>query len=70
MWVKYVTRRLAVQVAQAWNHGWGKAMSKVYGLQVEKTLVFRDQKKTDYYLDEKQHKKYVTGLYRLLQRET
>lgn len=67
MWSKYVTRRLAVQVAQAWNFGWGKAMRKVYGVSVDDTLVFRDRKKTDYYVDEQQHQKYIAGLYKLLE---
>ncbi|MBI5221668.1 MAG: hypothetical protein HY979_02600 [Candidatus Magasanikbacteria bacterium] len=67
MWSKYVTRRLAVQVAQAWNFGWGKAMKKVFGLSVDDTLVFRDDKKTEYYVDQKQHKKYISGLYKLLE---
>lgn len=66
MWSKYVTRRLATQVAQAWNFGWGKAMHNVYGVSVNDTLVFRDSKKTDYYVDQKQHEKYVAGLYKLL----
>jgi phosphohistidine swiveling domain-containing protein len=29
-------------------------------------LVLRDKNKTDYYLDDKQHKKYIVGLYKLL----
>jgi len=66
MWTKYVTRRLAVQVAQAWNFGWGKAMKKVYGVSVNDTLVFRDARKTDYYVNQQQHKCYVKGLYKLL----
>lgn len=65
-WSKYVTRRLAVQVAQAWNFGWGKAMKKIYGISVENTLVFRDQNKTEYYVDQRQHNKYVAQLYTLL----
>lgn len=69
MWSKYITRRLAVQVAQAWNFGWGEAMKKVYGVSVLNTLVFRDAKKTDYYVDEEQHKEYMTGLYKLLRNE-
>lgn len=68
MWSKYVTRRLATQVAQAWNFGWGKAMHKRYGLKVSKTLVFFDGQKTEYYVDPLQHKKYVAGLYQLLQK--
>ena len=69
MWIKYVTRRLAVQAAQAWNFGWGKAMKKVYGISVESTLVFRDSQKTEYYVDAIQYKKYITGLYKLLKNE-
>jgi phosphoenolpyruvate synthase/pyruvate phosphate dikinase len=69
MWSKYITRRLAVQVAEAWNFGWGRAMEKIYGVSVLNTLVFRDAKKTEYYVDEKQHKKYVAGLYELLKNE-
>lgn len=67
MWYKYVTRRLATQVAQAWNFGWGEAMEKVYKTSVKNTLVFRDQLKTEYYVDLVQHEKYTTHLYRLLQ---
>ncbi len=66
MWFKYITRRLAVQVAQAWNFGFGTAMNKVYGISVMNTLVFRDAKKTEYYVDNKQWKNYVTELYKLL----
>ncbi|MFA6322510.1 MAG: PEP-utilizing enzyme [Candidatus Buchananbacteria bacterium] len=66
MWYKYVTRRLATQVAQAWNFGWGDAMEKVYKVSVKNTLVFRDQNKTEYYVDLAQHKKYVFYLYKLL----
>jgi phosphohistidine swiveling domain-containing protein len=69
MWIKYVTRRLAVQVAQAWNFGWAEAMQKVYGVSVKNTLVFRDAKKTDYYVDQRQHEKYVAGLYKLLKND-
>ncbi len=58
-----------MQVAEAWNFGWGEAMKKNYGLQVSDTLVFYDGKKTEYYVDSKQHQKYVTGLYRLLQNQ-
>lgn len=64
-----MTRRLAVQVAEAWNFGFGKAMKKVYGVSVEKTLVFRDSQKTEYYVDKNQHQKYIQGLYKLLENE-
>jgi phosphohistidine swiveling domain-containing protein len=66
VWIKYITRRLAVQVTQQWNFGWGTAMEKVYGVSVRNTLVFRDQKKTEYYVDQKEHNKYVLDLYNLL----
>lgn len=69
MWSKYITRRLAVQVAQAWNFGWGKAMKKIYGVWLEDTLVFRDSNKTEYYVNERQYKKYIKDLYRLLEKD-
>jgi phosphohistidine swiveling domain-containing protein len=69
MWKKYVTRRLATQVAQAWNFGWGKAMEQIYGTSVLNTLVFRDDKKTEYYVDAKQYEVYVQHLYSLLGNE-
>jgi hypothetical protein len=69
MWSKYVTRRLATQIAQAWNFGWGEPMQKVYGVSLMNTLVFRDEKKTEYYVDQKQHEIYIQGLYKLLLNE-
>lgn len=66
IWVKYITRRLAVQIAQAWNFGWGEAMKKVYGVSVKDTLIFRDSKKTDYYVDGERFKRYIGGLNNLL----
>jgi len=69
VWIKYITRRLAVQVTQQWNFGWGTAMEKVYGVSVRNTLVFRDQKKTEYYVDQKEHNKYVLDLYNLLDKD-
>ncbi|MFA5154886.1 MAG: PEP-utilizing enzyme [Patescibacteria group bacterium] len=68
MWSKYITRRLAVQVAQSWNFAWGEAMRQVYGVSVQDTLVFRDQRKTEYYVDDKQYQRYIRELYRLLSR--
>ncbi len=67
VWKKYITRRLAVQVAQAWNYAWGMAMRNVYGVSVLNTLVFNDGKKTEYYVDEVEHSRYIAGLYRLLE---
>ncbi len=66
MWNKYVTRRLAVQVAQQWNFGFGEIMKKNLGISVDKVLVFRDENKTEYYLDKKQQHIYTKGLYQLL----
>lgn len=70
MWQKYITRRIAVQVAQAWNYGWGNAMKKVYGLSVINTLVVRDAQKTEYYVDKQQFEKYTKGLYSLLEKKS
>ena len=69
MWKKYITRRLAVQVGQSWNFGWGETMEKIYGTSVTNTLIFRDDKKTEYWVDKKQHVKYVNYLYSLLKNE-
>lgn len=66
MWQKYLIRRLSVQMALVWNYGWGKAMQKVYGVSLEKTLVFGDSEKTEYWTDMAQHRKYRAGLRRLL----
>jgi len=66
MWQKYVTRRLAVQVAQAWNFGWGKIMKEELGVCLMNTLVFRDHKKTEYYVDRNEFKNYIRGLQNLL----
>ncbi|MEK6901133.1 MAG: hypothetical protein AABX37_02225, partial [Nanoarchaeota archaeon] len=42
-------------------------MHKVYGVSLPNTLVFRDNNKTEYYVDRKQHEQYVAGLYKLLE---
>ncbi|MDP2944375.1 MAG: PEP-utilizing enzyme [bacterium] len=60
---------MAVQVAQSWNFAWGEAMKKIYGVSLKNTLVFRDDKKTEYYVDEKQYKKYINDLYKLLEND-
>lgn len=70
MWKKYITRRLAVQVAQMWNTAWGDAMKPVYGTSLRNTLVFRDSAKTDYYVDVEQHEHYVRDLHVLLKRSS
>ena len=66
MWQKYITRRLAVQVAQAWNFGWDTAMRKVYGISLRNTLVFRDSQKTEYYVNQDEYARHVKGLSGLL----
>lgn len=68
-WQKYITRRIAAQVAQAWNFGWGEAMEKVYGVSLKNVLVFKDDKKTEYYIAKDEHDKYINALYRLLEKE-
>ena len=68
MWKKYVTRRLAVQVAQMWNAAWGEAMEEVYHTSLRNTLVYRDAHKTEYYVDEAQLEEYTRDLRALLKR--
>lgn len=68
MWKKYITRRLAVQVAQMWNDAWGDAMMPVYGTSLRTTLVFRDATKTEYYIDAREHERYVRDLHDLLKK--
>lgn len=66
IWEKYVSRRSAVQIIQAWNFGFGSAMQKFLGISIKNTLVFRDRQKTDYYTDKKQFEDYFDGLAKLL----
>ncbi len=70
MWQKYVTRRVAIQVSQAWNHGWGSIMHKELGISVNKILVFFDGKKTEYHVDKNEFEKYIADLHRLLRKST
>ncbi|MFA6908418.1 MAG: PEP-utilizing enzyme [Patescibacteria group bacterium] len=69
MWVKYVTRRIAVQTSQAWNYGFGTAMKKKYGAGIPDTLVFRDRKKSEYYVDSIQLGTYTRRLIKLLRQK-
>lgn len=55
-----------MQVAQQWNYGFGKAMKETLGLSITDTLVYRDGKKTEYYVNKKQQEIYIQGLYLLL----
>ncbi len=70
MWVKLLTRRVSVQLAQAWIAGIGAASKRTYGIALTRTLVFRDAKKTDYYVDAEEEARYIRGLYAHLKRET
>jgi len=69
-WTKIGTRRLAVQVAIAWNYGFGRLFSLKYNTGIFKTLVHYDGRKTDYYVDTKQLKKYNKALDKSLDNET
>ena len=50
-WKHHVTRRLAAQVAIAWNYGYGRLFKRRYRTGVMNTLVYFDGKKTDYFTD-------------------
>ena len=52
-WTKLITRRLAVQVAIAWNYGFGRMFFDRYHAVIPSTLVYYDGKKTDYFVDAK-----------------
>ncbi|MFC1723948.1 hypothetical protein ACFL0V_07465, partial [Nanoarchaeota archaeon] len=66
-WTKLVTRRLAVQVAIAWNHGFGTLFDQRYRTGIPNTLVFYDGKKTDYFVVEEELNKYNEDLDKLLE---
>ncbi|MBC8501454.1 MAG: hypothetical protein ISS25_04205 [Nanoarchaeota archaeon] len=61
-WEHLVTRRLAVQVAIAWNYGFGKLFNKRYRTGIKDTLVYFDGKKTDYFVSKNEHKQYNKDL--------
>ena len=65
-WTKLVTRRLAPQVAIAWNHGFDKLFYNRYKTQIKNTLVYYDGKKTDYFVDKNELKKFNNKLDKLL----
>ncbi len=65
-WEHMVTRRLAVQVAIAWNYGFGVLFNKRYRTGINNTVVYYDGKKTDYFVDQKEHSQYNDDLDNLL----
>jgi phosphohistidine swiveling domain-containing protein len=67
MWEKINTRRLAPQMAIAWNLGFGEDFDKVYGASIKKTLQYFDGKSTDYYVDANEYKKFNRRLEDLLE---
>lgn len=66
MWIKINTRRLAPQMAIAWNLGLGKPFQKHYSTSISTTLQHFNGKNTDYYVDSKEYDKFNEGLRRLL----
>lgn len=66
-WQHLVTRRLAVQVAIAWNYGFGTLFNKRYRTGINNTLVYYNGKKTDYFVDKDELKKYNKYLDKLLE---
>ncbi|MFH0971611.1 MAG: PEP-utilizing enzyme [Candidatus Micrarchaeota archaeon] len=69
MWSKINTRRLAPQMAIAWNSGFGKPFKKEYGISIGSTLQYFDGKSTDYFVDSKEHSKFNKRLEELIQDE-
>ncbi|MDP2749496.1 MAG: PEP-utilizing enzyme [Nanoarchaeota archaeon] len=65
-WQHLVTRRLAVQVAIAWNYGFGSLFNKKYRTGINNTLVYYNGKKTDYFIDAQELKKFNEDLDKLL----
>src|SRR3989344_1497134 len=65
-WQHLVTRRLAVQVAIAWNYGFGSHFYKKYGTGINNTLVYFNGKKTDYFVDGDELRKFNEDLDKLL----
>ncbi|MFC1752339.1 PEP-utilizing enzyme [Thermoproteota archaeon] len=65
-YTKFVTRRLAVQVAIAWNHGFGRLFYNRYGTAINNTIVYYDGKKTDYFVEENELKQFNDHLDRQL----
>jgi hypothetical protein len=58
----HISRRLAVQSAQAWNFGLGKYFFLRYKTGINNTVTYLDGKKTDYFLDSEQHKGFLDVL--------
>ncbi|MDP2749773.1 MAG: PEP-utilizing enzyme [Nanoarchaeota archaeon] len=65
-WQHLVTRRLAVQVAIAWNYGFGSLFNKKYNAGINNTLVYYNGKKTDYFVDRDELRRFNEDLDKLL----
>ncbi|MFC1648810.1 PEP-utilizing enzyme [Nanoarchaeota archaeon] len=61
-WKHMVTRRLAVQMAIAWNYGFGSLFDSKYGTSINNTLVYYNGKKTDYFVDGEEEEKFHSDL--------
>lgn len=61
-WEHHVTRRVAVQIAIAWNLAYGRMFEKRYRTGIRNTLVYFDGKKTDYFVDKDHHKQFNIDL--------
>jgi len=67
MWSKINTRRLAPQMAIAWNLGFGEPFQKKYKTQITKTLQYFNGKSTDYFVDDEEYKKFNQRLEDLIE---
>lgn len=65
-WKHLETRRLAVQVAQAWNFGFGRLFHKRYRTGIYNTLVYFNGRKTDYFIQDPELIQYNKDLDKLL----
>ncbi|MFH1750868.1 MAG: PEP-utilizing enzyme [Candidatus Micrarchaeota archaeon] len=68
MWIKINTRRLAPQMAIAWNLGFGNPFEKHFGTSISRTLQHFNGKSTDYFVDAKEYGKFNAQLERLINR--
>lgn len=66
MWSKIGTRRLAPQMAIAWNLGFGRPFFNRYGTKIDRTLQFFDGKSTDYFVDSDEYEKFNQALENLI----
>ena len=65
-WQNLVTRRLAAQVAIAWNYGFGKLFHMRYRTGIYNTLVYYNGSKTDYFVLPEELEQYNRDLDRSL----